>query len=172
MPHFREYIDPNFLCNLDFLNDKGAYYRKIVTIKDVTKEEVHNGKGGTEIVATVHTVETKPFVLSKTNMKTIVTLTKKVNTDDWKGERIELFIAENIKAFGNLFDVIRVSKTKPAPAVEVDYTEQHLTLKSCTTLEELQRIYTAFTADQKAATVNTKDEMKTKLSKQNEGTLL
>jgi len=97
MPHFREFIDPNFLCNLDFLNDQGQYYRKIVTIKNVTKEEVHNGKGGTEIVATVHTAETKPFVLSKTNMKTIVTMTKKVNTDEWKGERIELFIAENIK---------------------------------------------------------------------------
>ena len=99
MPHFREFIDPNFLCNLDFMDDKGSYTRKTVTIQSITKEQIHNGKGGTELVTTVHTAETKPFVLSKRNMKTIVLSTRKVNTDDWIGLKIELFIAENQKAF-------------------------------------------------------------------------
>jgi len=93
MPHFKEFIDPNFLCNIDFLDNNGNYTRKTVTIKNVTKEEIHNGKGGSELVATVHTGETKPFVLSKKNLKTLIRLTKKINTDDLARQRIELFIA-------------------------------------------------------------------------------
>ena len=171
MPHFRDFIDPNFLCNLDFLNDQGQYYKKIVTIKNVTKEEVHNGKGGTEIVATVHTNETKPFVLSKTNMKTIVSLTKKVNTDDWKGERIELFIAENIKAFGNLFDVIRVSKARPAQVKPVDYSTQIATLRACKTLDELKNTFIGLSKDEQTATFSVKEEMKAKLTPAQEATV-
>ncbi len=169
MPHFKEFIDPNFLCNIDFLDNNGQYQRKTVTIKNVTKEEIHNGKGGLELVATVHTGETKPFVLSKKNLKTLIRLTKKINTDDWVGQRIELFISENVKAFGSLFDVIRIADKKIAPAQAVDYTEQHLSLESCTTLKQLQEVYTAFNREQQAATVTTKDKCKTKLTpKENE----
>jgi len=164
MPHFREFIDPNFLCNLDFMDERGNYTSKIVTIKSVTKEEIHNGKGGKETVATVHTAETKPFVLSKTNMKTIVRLTRKPNTDDWTGERVELYIAEGIKAFGNLHDVIRVRDKRIAPAAPVDYTKQQATLRACTTLDELQRVYIAMTAAEKAGCLAVKDEMKLKLT--------
>jgi len=166
MPHFKEFIDPNFLCNIDFLDNNGQYQRKVVTIKKVTKEEIHNGKGGSELVATVHTAETKPFVLSKKNLKTLIRLTKRINTDDWVGQRIELFISENVKAFGSLFDVIRIADKRIEPAQKVDYTEQHLSLKSCTTISQLQEVYTAFTPDQKAATLATKDEMKAKLTPQ------
>jgi len=164
MPHFREFIDPNFLCNLDFLNDEGQYFKRIVTIKTVTKEEVHNGKGGTEIVATVHTEETKPFVLSKINMKTIIWLTKKVNTDDWKGQRIELQIVESVKAFGNLFDVIRVTKTKPQPVKAVDYSAQAQKLRDCQTIEQLQQAFTSLTKVEQVGCVQVKNEMKGKLA--------
>lgn len=163
MPHFREFIDPNFLCNLDFMDDRGNYISKVVTIKSVTKEEIHNGKGGKETVATVNTDETKPFVLSKTNMKTIVRLTRKPNTDDWTGDRIELYIAEGIKAFGNLHDVIRVRNKHIAPAEPVDYTMQREALRACTTIEDLQRVYIAMTVAEKSGCLDVKDEMKTKL---------
>lgn len=164
MPHFREFIDPNFLCNLDFLDDKGIYTKKIVTIKGVTKEEIHNGKGGKELVATVHVNETKPFVLSKKNLKTIVRITRKINTDEWVGMRIELFIAENQKAFGNIFDVIRVSETMPPPLKAVDYSHQVKMLQECQTIDDLATVYKSFSHEQQAATVTTKDAMKTKLT--------
>jgi len=164
MPHFREFIDPNFLCNLDFLDDNGTYQRKTVTITGVTKEEIHNGKGGSELVATVHLAETKPFVLSKKNLKTLVRITRKINTDAWKGVRIELFIAENQKAFGNIFDVIRVTEKLPAPAKTIDYSQQEKMLRECKTITDLQTIYTGFSVDQKNGTVSVKEEMKAKLT--------
>ena len=160
MPHFKEFIDPNYLCNVDFLNNNGQYDRKIVTITKVTKEEIHNGKGGAELVPTVHLAETKPFVLSKKNLKTILRLTKQIDTDNWIGCRIELFIAENIKAFGNVFDVIRVADKKIAPVIAVDYSAQEAILRNCLTLEELRAAYTSLTPAQQLATVNLKDELK------------
>lgn len=164
MPHFKEFLDTNFLSNIDFINDSMKYDRKIVTITDVKKEVTHNGKGGTDTVTTLHFKECKPLILGKKNFKTILLMTKKVDVDDWKGLRIELYILENQKAFGELWDVVKISTTKVAPAVKVDYTEQHLILKSCTTLAELQKAYTAFTREQATATLNTKDEMKIKLT--------
>jgi len=160
MPHFKEFIDPNFLCNIDFLDDKGNYIRKIVTIKNVTKEEIHNGKGGTELVATVHTSETKPFVLSKKNLKTLIRLTKKINTDDWVGQRIELFISENVKAFGSLFDVIRIADKHIEPAKKQDYTKQENLLKACLTLDELQAAFLSLTGVEQRAVNSLKDELK------------
>lgn len=160
MPHFREFIDPNFLCNLDFLNDQGQYFKRIVTIKNVTKEEVHNGKGGTEIVATVHTEETKPFVLSKINMKVIIMLSKKVNTDGWKGERIELYIKEGLKAFGSIYDVIRVSTSKPAPLQPKDYSKQEQQLRNCENQEQLKTAYLSLSKEEQGALYNLKEELK------------
>jgi hypothetical protein len=164
MPHFKEYLDTNFLSNIDFINDNMRYDRKIVTITDVKREVTHNGKGGTETVTTLHFKECKPMIFGKKNFKTVLLMTKKVDVDDWKGLKIELFILENQKAFGELWDVIRVSPTKPVQAKAVDYTEQHLSLKSCTTLEQLQKVYTAFSREQQVATVATKDKMKQTLT--------
>ena len=166
MPHFKELLDPNYLSNIDFLTDKMQYEKKVVTITDVKKEQVHDGKSKRnepETVAALHFKECKPLILSNRNFKTILQMTKKVNTDDWKGIRIELYILENQKAFGQMWDVVRVSTVKLAPEVTIDYTAQHEQLKACTTLTELQQVYTSFTADQKAATINTKDSLKTQL---------
>lgn len=164
MPHFKELLDPNFLANIDFINDKAQYDRKTVTITEVKREKTHNGKGGTEDVTTLHFKECKPLILSNRNFKTILQMTKKVNTDDWKGVRIELYILENQKAFGQMWDVVRVATTKLAPEVAVDYTPYHNKLKACTTLEQLQQVYLSFTGDQKNATEQTKNEMKGKLA--------
>jgi hypothetical protein len=164
MAHFREFIDPNFLCNLDFLDDNGRYKRKTVTVKSVTKEEIHNGKGSKDTVATVHTTETKPFVLSNINMKTIVRMSRKVDTNDWVGMQIELYIEEGIKAFGKMHDVIRVSpkiiKTEP----KQDYTKQIALLRTAKTLDELKQLFTSLSKSEQAACVAVKDEMKGKLT--------
>ncbi len=164
MPHFKELLDPNFLANIDFINDRMTYDRKIVTITDVKREQTHNGKGGTETVTTLHFKECKPLILSNRNFKTILQMTKKVNTDDWKGIRIELYILENQKAFGSLWDVVRVSSAAVPSAVKVDYTPQIKAVEACTTLEQLQQVYESFTKEQRSATLAAKDKMKVKLS--------
>lgn len=167
MPHFKEFLDPNYLSNIDFLTDTMRYERKVVTITDVKKELVHDGKSKRnepETVASLHFAECKPLILSNRNMKTIIQMTKKTNTDDWRGMRIELYILENQKAFGQMWDVVRVSPSLPQQAVKVDYSLQIKMLQECQTIEALATAYKSFTKDQQAATVQVKDELKTKLS--------
>ena len=89
--------------------------------------------------------------------------TKKVNTDDWKGIRIELYILENQKAFGSMWDVVRVAEKQIAPERPVDYSKQIETLRKCTSLDELRAAYSSLTSAEQAATVSVKDELKTKL---------
>jgi hypothetical protein len=50
------------------------------------------------------------------------------------------------------------------PAKPIDYTRQITRLKSCEDMEQLAKVYTAFTPAEKLAMTNTKEEMKTKLS--------
>ena len=169
MPHFKEFLDPNFLSNVDFLNDKMQYERKIVTITELKKEQVHDGKSKRnepETVASLHFAECKPLILSNRNFKTILQMTKKVNVDDWKGVKLELYILENQKAFGQLWDVVRVSTSKPAPAVPIDYSAQIAKLRSCTTLDDLKKTFTGLSQAEQSATVAVKDEMKTKLTQE------
>lgn len=168
MPHFKELLDPNFLSNIDFLTDKMQYERKILTIKEVKKEQVHDGKSKkseAETVAALHFVECKPLILSNRNFKTILQMTKKVNTDDWAGTKIELYILENQKAFGQMWDVVRVSTALPAQAKPADYSAQEQLLKSCLTLDELQAAYLSLSKAEAIALSNLKDKLKNTLPK-------
>ena len=51
-----------------------------------------------------------------------------------------------------------------APAKPIDYTRQITRLKSCEDMEQLAKVYTAFTPAEKIATKELKEQMKTKLS--------
>ena len=50
------------------------------------------------------------------------------------------------------------------PSKPIDYTRQITRLKSCEDMEQLAKVYTAFTPAEKLAMTNTKEQMKTKLS--------
>ena len=136
----------------------------ILTIKETKKEKVTGPGGKKEDCFVCYFVESdKPMILNRTNCKTIEKVFKAPFIEDWPGLRIQLGI-DTVSAFGESVEALRIRNVKPAPAVKVDYTEQHLILKSCTTLAELQKAYTAFTREQAAATINTKDAMKKTLT--------
>ena len=167
MPHFKEFLDPNFISNIDFIDDQMKYTKKIVTITDVKKGEVHDGKSKrsqAESVVVLHLEECKPLILSNRNFKTILRMTRKVDTDDWKGLQIELYIKENVKAFGEMWDVVTVSNRIIAPKAAIDYSKQIETLRKCNSIDELRAAYSSLTSAEQAATVSIKDELKTKLS--------
>lgn len=84
---------------------------KTVTITKVTKEMVHDGKGGQSECCTVHFNECKPMVANSTNLKRIAKLLGSPFVEDWTNKRITL-TTEKVKAFGEIHDAVRVS-TKP-----------------------------------------------------------
>ena len=135
----------------------------ILTIKETRKEKVTGTAGKKEDCFVCYFQESdKPMILNRTNCKTIEKIYKSPFIEEWPGLRVQLGI-DTVSAFGESVEALRIRNVKPAPAVQVDYTFWHDMLKDCKTLAELQKTYTSFTADQKAATINTKDELKTKL---------
>lgn len=106
--------------NYDYL---GAYSLKegqeiTLTIKTISKEMVVGSGGSKEectIVKFKESVngESKPMILNKTNCKIIEKLYGTPYIDDWAGKKVTIFVQENIKAFGDLVDALRIKSIKP-----------------------------------------------------------
>lgn len=86
----------------------------VLTIKSVGQEEVHDpvkNETKTELVA--HFFEhPKPMVLNATNCKAISKATGSPYMEEWVGNPIAIYV-EKVKAFGDIFDALRVRKKKP-----------------------------------------------------------
>jgi hypothetical protein len=136
----------------------------ILTISKTAKEQVigQNGKKE-ECFVCYFTESDKPMILNRTNCKTIAKIVGSAFIEDWAGQRIQLGI-DTVSAFGESVEALRVRKVTPKPAVPVDYSKEIAALRACTSLDELQQVYTAMPALAKTATVNVKDEMKGQLT--------
>jgi hypothetical protein len=120
-----------------------------------------DGKEKPNIIA--FTEHQKPFILNAEMRDIVRQYCKSRYAEDWVNVPITFYVLENKKYFGKILDVLRIRIRQVGP--KIDYTTQERMLKECKTLADLQTVYTSFTADQKAATLTTKDQMKNELSK-------
>lgn len=104
------------LTNPDYL---GAYALEpgqdlIATIKSVGEERVTGPDGKKEDCTVVHFEEPgiKPMILNATNAKTIQKIYKTPYIEEWKGCKIQIFIAQ-VKAFGDVVDALRIRPYAP-----------------------------------------------------------
>jgi hypothetical protein len=157
MTHWKKNFDYKFT---------GAYElqpgeEKTVIIDRTTHEDVKSQDGKTQNCFVAYFKgDLKPMVLNKTNCKTISKLYGPF-IENWIGKAITIK-AENVKAFGEMVEALRIKNVMPVIA-QVDYTQQISDLRKCTTLIELQKVYTGLSRDAQSFCVNVKDEMKTKL---------
>ena len=110
LTHWKKLTNPDYL---------GAYalvpgQDLIVTIKSLANEGVVGTDGKKETCSVMHFAENvKPLVLNATNSKTISKLLKTPYSEEWVGRRIQLYVEQNIKAFGEFVDAIRVRPFLP-----------------------------------------------------------
>ena len=110
LTHWKKLTNPDYL---------GAYALQpgqelIVTIKSVANEVVTGTDGKKETCSVMHFMEdVKPLVLYATNSKTITKLLKTPYIEHWKGRKIQLYVENGIKAFGDIVDAIRVRPFLP-----------------------------------------------------------
>lgn len=110
LTHWKKLTNPDYL---------GAYALEpgqdlIVTIKSVANEVVTGTDGKKETCSVMHFAENvKPMVLNATNSKTITKLLKTPYIEQWKGRKIQLYVQEGIKAFGDIVDALRVRPFLP-----------------------------------------------------------
>lgn len=92
---------------------------KTFTIKDVQPMMVRNEKNqsGEEKMCIIFEEIDKPMVLNSTNNETITKVIGSGLFDDWIGQRITIG-TERIRAFGDVWDAVRVRPEKPTPAGE------------------------------------------------------
>lgn len=116
--HFKKLRNPDFIGSWDLVNPDGSYRNASLTIKEVKKQMVHDGKGGQEECVIVHFQESKPMIMNSTNLKATAKVMGSNFIEDWQGKKIEITV-EKVKAFGEVHDAMRVSR------VSLELTPRH-----------------------------------------------
>lgn len=112
--------NPNYLGSWDL--DELQNREVILTISKITDENVVTA-GKTELCTVCYWEEKsfKPMILNVTNKKTLCKLYGTKDTDKLKGESIIIGISK-VKAFGDVFDALRIRNKRPAPPKNTVYT--------------------------------------------------
>jgi len=155
--HWKKLVNPDYI---------GAYCidtDTTVRIISVGQEEVKGENGKKEICTVARLEGMKPFIINRTNAKTITKVYNTPYIEDWAGKLITIF-PTTTKVAGEVVECLRIRPTMPQPPKPVDYSQQEKMLRECKTLADLQTIFTGFNAEQKNATVSVKDEMKANLT--------
>ena len=109
--HFKKLRNPDYIGSWDLADENGVFHPKTLTISNVKKQMVFDGKGGQEECVVIHFQEAKPMVANATNLKTISWLLSSPFIEDWIGQQITLKV-EQVKAFGEYHDALRVMRQK------------------------------------------------------------
>jgi hypothetical protein len=111
--HFRKIKDPNYLGSWDLMDDAGNFTPRVLTIESFKAEKSVDSRGQEANIAVLYFKESKPMIVNHTNVKAIAKATGTPYIEDWNGKQIELKVVQ-VKAFGEIHDALRVSKTPVA----------------------------------------------------------
>lgn len=109
--HWKKLTDTKYLGAWD-LGDKDM----IVRITEVRQEMVKDNKGKEEEVLVAYLDGgVKPWILNKTNCKSISKALGSPFVEDWAGQKVQLY-SDKVAAFGDIVDAIRVREFNPEAA--------------------------------------------------------
>jgi hypothetical protein len=118
--------------------------------------QIVKGEGGKADECTVATLEGhKPFIINRTNAKTITKLYDSPYTEDWAGKRITLYVAK-VKVAGDVVDALRIRSTVPPAPQLPELTPNHEKWNSAkqaiadgkTTIEAIRKAFTLTAANE------------------------
>lgn len=154
--HWKKLVNPDYI---------GAYCidtDTTVRIVSVGQEEVKGENGKKEICTVARLEGMKPFIINRTNAKTITKVYNTPYIEDWAGKLITVF-PTTTKVAGEVVECLRIRLQVPQPAKPIDYSTQSKMLRECKNMADLQTIYIGFTKAEQIGTATVKDEMKAKL---------
>lgn len=111
--------NPNFLGSWDL--DEFPNREAALTINKIIDENVVTA-GKTELCTVCYWEEKnyKPMILNVTNKKTLCRLYGTKDTDKLKGKSIIVGVSK-VKAFGDVYDALRIRNKRPAPSKNTVY---------------------------------------------------
>lgn len=109
--HWKKAFNKEFLGAHDL--DEGEELK--VVISSVKQRQVTNPQGQTEMcnVATFTDPKVKPMILNVTACKQIQRFTGQKYIDFWRNVPIQIYVQENVKAFGEVVDALRIREFQP-----------------------------------------------------------
>jgi hypothetical protein len=109
--HWRKVFDSDYLGSCDLEDGKDLK----AVIKNVTVKEVKgtDGKGQERNVATFTDANLKPMILNSTNCKLIKKFAGSVFINDWNNIPVQIYVKDDIKAFGETTEGLRIRPTQP-----------------------------------------------------------
>lgn len=141
LTHWKKLTNPDYI---------GAYSlqpgeEKVVEILSVCRQKV-KGTDGKEQECTVAQLRNeKPFILNRTNCKTITKVAGSPFIENWSGLKVIIY-ADKVKAFGDVVDALRVKPTAPilpelTPSSPKWKGAIEALIGSKTTIEAIERAY-------------------------------
>lgn len=109
--HWKKVVsDPTYIGEADF--EPGE--EKVLTIASVNQMETVTTQEGKSIKAVVHWVEKeKAMILNVARSKAIQKVAGSPYLDEWVGKKVQLYIDNKVKAFGEIVSAVRVRPYAP-----------------------------------------------------------
>lgn len=118
--HWKSLVNPHYIGAYSLLPKE----EKTVTIINVVREQVKGEGGKSEECTVAYLVNEKPFILNRTNCKTLTKILKSPYIQHWAGKTITIFAAK-IKAFGEEMEALRIKDTLPKEKALPELTPDH-----------------------------------------------
>ncbi len=109
--HYKSMTNPDFLGSWDF--EEGE--NRTLIINSVKEGEVVGDGGKKDKCVVAYFTTGLPMVLNMTNMKAITIAHGTPYIEDWVGKSVSVHV-EQVKAFGDIWDALRISTTAPVKA--------------------------------------------------------
>jgi len=108
LTHWKKLTNPNYI---------GAYSlqpgeERCVEIISVGQEKVKGSDGKDSLCTVAKLKNEKPFVLNRTNCKTLTRISGTPFIEKWNGLKVIVY-AEKVKAFGDIVDALRIKPAQP-----------------------------------------------------------
>ena len=109
--HWKKVFNSDYLGSCDLEDGKDIK----AVIKHVTIMEVKNtdGKKQNRNVATFTNPDLKPMILNVTNCKIVKKFTGSKFIDDWNNVPVQIYVKDDIKAFGDVTEGLRIREIQP-----------------------------------------------------------
>lgn len=109
--HWKRVFNSDYLGSCDLEDGKDLK----AVIKSVTVQEVKSSDGKKQLcnVAQFTDAKIKPMILNVTNCKTVKKFAGSPFIQDWTNIPVQIYIKDDIKAFGEITEGLRIRPTQP-----------------------------------------------------------
>jgi hypothetical protein len=109
--HWKKVFNSDYLgsCDLDDGKDLKAVI-KSVSVKSIKGQD---GKEQDRNVAVFTDSKIKPMILNATNCKIVKKFAKSVFINDWNNIPVQIFVKDDIRAFGDITEGLRIRPVQP-----------------------------------------------------------